>query len=92
MLLITELRNFPIFVIKLFLFFHSRAPPKRLGASGGRENKIRGVKLADYLDLCKAAELMKNKAHLNEKGLGEIRKIKSGMNKGRIWVNIGKYR
>jgi hypothetical protein len=48
------------------------------------DNKIYGIKFENYLDLCKAAELMINKAHLNEKGLEEIRKIKSGMNKGRL--------
>jgi hypothetical protein len=37
----------------------------------------------DYLDWCKVAELMKNKAHLTEEGLSKIRKIKAGMNKGR---------
>jgi hypothetical protein len=37
----------------------------------------------DYLDWCKVAELMKNKAHLTWEGLSKIRKIKAGMNKGR---------
>lgn len=45
--------------------------------------KIQGVKSLDYLDGCKAAELIKNKAHLTEEGLDPIRKIKVGMNKGR---------
>ena len=44
---------------------------------------IKGVKALDYADFCKVAELMKNKAHLTEHGLEEIRKIKSGMNRGR---------
>lgn len=44
---------------------------------------ILGVKAKDFVDWCKVAELMQNKAHLTEKGLSEIRKIKAGMNKGR---------
>ena len=47
------------------------------------KNLIHGVKFLDYLDWCKAAELKKNKAHLTEEGLDQIRKIKAGMNKGR---------
>jgi len=45
---------------------------------------ILGVKRLDYLDFCRVAELMRNKAHLIEEGLVEIRKIKAGMNKGRL--------
>ena len=44
---------------------------------------ILGVKSKDFADWCKAAELMKNKAHLTAEGLDQIRKIKAGMNKGR---------
>jgi len=44
---------------------------------------IIGVKRLDYLDWCKIAELMKNKVHLTEEGLEQIRTIKAGMNKGR---------
>ena len=47
------------------------------------KNKILGVKLQDFKDWCKAAELIKNKAHLTTSGLEEIRKIKAGMNKAR---------
>jgi hypothetical protein len=36
-------------------------------------------------DFCKAAELMRNKAHLTWEGLSKIREIKSGMNTGRKW-------
>lgn len=42
-----------------------------------------GCKKQDYLDFCKAAELMKNKVHLTSEGLDEIIIIKEGMNKGR---------
>ena len=56
---------------------------------------IQGVKNLDYLDFCKAAELMKNKArargpcktqglaHLTKEGLDLIRQIKANINKGR---------
>jgi hypothetical protein len=37
----------------------------------------------DYADFCKAAELMKTKAHLTARGLEQIRKLKTGMNTGR---------
>lgn len=46
---------------------------------------ICGVKALDFSDFCKCAELMKNKVHLTQEGLQEIKKIKTGMNKGRIW-------
>jgi hypothetical protein len=46
--------------------------------------KLFGVKLKDFEDWCKAAKLIKNKAHLTTSGLEEIRKLKAGMNKGRI--------
>ena len=47
--------------------------------------QIEGVKSKDFEDFCKAAELMRNKAHLTEEGLSKIREIKSGMNTGRKW-------
>jgi hypothetical protein len=37
----------------------------------------------DYLDFVKVIELMKEKEHLTEEGLNQIRKIKAGMNRGR---------
>jgi hypothetical protein len=49
-----------------------------------KENKVLGVKLQDFEDWCKVAELIKNKAHLTPSGLEEIQKIKTGMNRGRI--------
>jgi hypothetical protein len=45
---------------------------------------LQGVKALDYADFCKVAELMKNKAHLTEEGLGQILKIKLGVNNNRI--------
>jgi len=43
-----------------------------------------GVKYQDYLDFVKVLKLMENKSHLTEEGLDQIRKIKAGMNMGRI--------
>lgn len=48
-----------------------------------QKHKIRGVKSEDFADWCKIAELIKVKDHLTFSGLDQIRKIKSGMNKGR---------
>jgi hypothetical protein len=44
---------------------------------------IEGVKAKDFDDFCKVAELIKSKVHLTSDGLEQIRKIKSGMNRGR---------
>jgi len=40
----------------------------------------------DFADFCKVAELMKNKAHLTQEGLEEIRQIKAGMNTRREFI------
>jgi hypothetical protein len=48
-----------------------------------KEHKIQGVKLKDFQDFCKVAELMKEGKHLTAEGLDQIREIKAGMNKGR---------
>lgn len=45
--------------------------------------KIFGVKSEDFNDWLKVGELIKNKAHLTDTGLEEIKRIKEGMNKGR---------
>lgn len=45
---------------------------------------IIGVKALDFADWCKVALLINNKAHLTKEGFNIIRKIKAGMNKGRI--------
>jgi hypothetical protein len=47
------------------------------------EYKIEGIKLLDYLDFCKVAELINKKSHLTLEGIKEIIKIKSRMNKNR---------
>lgn len=47
------------------------------------KNPIIGIKLYDYLDWCKIHSLMVNRSHLTVEGINSIRKIKSGMNKGR---------
>lgn len=44
---------------------------------------IIGVKSQDFEDFKKVAELIKNKAHLTNEGLENIRLIKARMNKGR---------
>lgn len=46
---------------------------------------IVGSKSKDYSDFKKVALLMKNGEHLTAEGLENIRKIKAGMNKGRLW-------
>jgi hypothetical protein len=45
---------------------------------------IKGVKYLDFKDLCSVALMVRNKMHLTVEGLDEIRRIKSGMNKGRV--------
>lgn len=44
-----------------------------------------GIKLLNFMDFKKVSVLMDNKAHLTERGLNEIKAIKSGMNKSRIF-------
>lgn len=50
---------------------------------------IIGIKLEDFQDFCRVAELMKEKKHLTPpEGIDQIRKIKAGMNKvGRSKTN-----
>ena len=48
-----------------------------------KEHKIQGVKLKDFQDFCKVAELMKEGKHLTAEGLDQIREIKAGMKRGR---------
>ena len=48
------------------------------------EYPIMGSKLKDYDDWKKVAELMTSKAHLQAEGLDNIRKISTGMNRGRL--------
>ncbi len=49
------------------------------------EYGIVGVKSLDFSDFRKAADIIKNKEHLNPEGFNEILKIKSGMNQNRKW-------
>jgi hypothetical protein len=44
---------------------------------------IEGIKRLDYVDFCQIVMLMRNKAHLTEEGLANIREIKAGMNRNR---------
>lgn len=49
------------------------------------EFKLQGVKSKNYEDFKKAAILIKNKKHLTREGLDQIKKIKGGMNKNRMY-------
>lgn len=51
-----------------------------------REYPLHGTKRLDFEDFCKIIELVKNKEHLTSKGLEEIRKIQSSMNRNRKLV------
>jgi hypothetical protein len=44
---------------------------------------LQGSKRLNFEDFKKVVEIMRNKGHLNQEGLEEIRKIKAGMNRGR---------
>lgn len=45
-----------------------------------------GCKQLDFLYFCKVADLMKVKAHLTNKGLTQIKSIRSGMNRDRFHI------
>lgn len=45
---------------------------------------LHGIKLQDFYDFCKIANIMENKDHLTLEGLNKIKSLKSGMNTGRI--------
>jgi len=45
---------------------------------------LQGVKVLDYADFKQAAAILKSKGHLTEEGLEQIRRIKEGMNRGRL--------
>jgi LAGLIDADG endonuclease len=47
------------------------------------QNPLYGVKVLDYLDFCKVANLMKDVKHLTIEGLNLISTIKANMNRGR---------
>ena len=68
---ILKLQNLTISILRLYRSL------KNIPSGGG------GVKAEDFNDWYKAAELINKKAHLTEKGLEQIRKIKAGMNTGR---------
>ena len=46
---------------------------------------IEGIKSKDFADFCKVTEMMKDKKHLTKEGLEQIREIKAGMNRGRVY-------
>lgn len=45
---------------------------------------LQGIKLQDFCDFCKIANIMEKKDHLTLEGLKKIKSLKSGMNTGRI--------
>ena len=47
------------------------------------EYPILGVKILDYLDWCKIANLISSNLHLTTEGFEQIRQIESGINRGR---------
>lgn len=51
------------------------------------KNSLLGIKLLDYLDWCKIANLINKDHHLTMEGLELIRNIKSNMNTGRDKTN-----
>jgi len=48
------------------------------------KSKLKRGKLQDYLEFSKIAWLMVNKSHLTVKGLKDIQKIKTNMNRSRV--------
>lgn len=48
--------------------------------------QLKGFKAKDFADFKKVVELIRSKAHLTASGLEEVRKIKSGMNRGRNYL------
>jgi hypothetical protein len=50
-----------------------------------KEYKIQGIKALDFVDFCQVAELINKGTHLTLEGLEQIKKIKSQMNKGRLF-------
>lgn len=48
---------------------------------------LRSAKYEEYLDFCKIAEIVKNRAHSTQEGLQEIQKIKSNMNRRRLFTS-----
>ncbi len=44
---------------------------------------IMGVKSLDFQDWCKIAKMLKNKVHLTEEGLDQMKEIRDGMNRSR---------
>lgn len=51
-------------------------------------NPLKGTKQTDFLDWCKIAKLIQEGSHLTNEGLEKIDKIKAGMNRGRISIDL----
>jgi len=48
-------------------------------------NPLQSSKLLNFIDFCKACDLIKEKAHFTEEGIATLKEIKSGMNTVRIY-------
>jgi hypothetical protein len=44
---------------------------------------LEGTKHKDFVDFCKAVEIMKEKGHLTNQGINQLYELKMGMNTGR---------
>jgi hypothetical protein len=51
-----------------------------------KEYSIKGTKFLDFKDFCRVTEIINKGSHLGLEGLEEIRKIKLGMNRSRIYT------
>lgn len=47
--------------------------------------ELKGAKVDDFVDFCKAAEIIKAKGHLTSDGLNKLLALKDGMNKKRLF-------
>jgi hypothetical protein len=47
-----------------------------------KDNPLQSIKSLDFQDFCKVVDILNNKSQLTLKKLEEVRKIKSGMNRG----------
>jgi hypothetical protein len=73
--------------LTLWILLFRGVSPASSRFSGGRsfldKYPLVGVKVKDFEDFKRVAELMNSKGHLTKEGLEAIRKIKQGMNTSR---------
>ena len=53
-----------------------------------KQKSLLGIKLLDFIDWCKIANIIQDGSHLTVEGLDLIKQIKAGMNTGRNTTNI----